>query len=589
MCAIAKESDVLIIGGGFAGAWAAIRAAELGVRVILVDKAVVSRSGASTLTSGVTTGPTRDDDLEEWVQELVEKGGFTSDERWTRQLLEGHVKRLEQLDAWGVPFIKDADGRIKRYLSRGMVAVRGVQYNPKRAMEILRDRALAAGVAIAERTAVTHLLTSDGCYPTSGEVVGAVGFDVHSGVVTCFQASSVILASGPMALKGHGPVDNCTGDGMAMAVKVGASIIDPEFAYSGTFNIVWGQYRVASLFNIGLGHGLTLRNARGERFMEHYDPGRMERGELQIVVAAFVKEILEGRGPVYMDLRDCDSSFWSNLQTARGRQNAAVLFGDGLPDPRSTPVVIEAPRGFWSNSRTGPKIGLDCSTSVPNLYAAGAVAKNDANGTHGSAGVPTAFAMVSGYIAGEAAAVNALDGSHPHRTLSQGELETWERELKAPLRRVGRVTTSEAVDELLELQGTIIDNFQLTEATLAKRLSATRTMRQRLETLVAGDLHDLVKAHELRNIAIWMELSFAAMLDRTESRMNFLRLDYPYTDDFEWRCWHVARYDGDTFHFSKMRYPYAGARYQPPPPQRYLDPVARVFLGAEAEAVGAPQ
>lgn len=586
MCAVARESDVLIIGGGFAGTWAAIRASELGGRVTLVDKAVVSRSGASTLTSGVTTGPTRDDDLEEWVKELVEKGGFTSDERWTRQLLEGHVDRLEQLDAWGVPFIKDGDGRIKRYLSRGMIKVRGVQYNPKRAMEILRERALASGVAIVDRTAVTHLLTSDGRYPTSGAVVGAVGFDVHSGLVTCFQAPSVILASGPMALKGHGPVDNCTGDGMAMAVEVGARIIDPEFAYSGTFNVVWGKYRVASLFNIGLGHGLTLRNARGERFMERYDPVRMERGELQIVVAAFVKEILEGRGPVYMDLRDCDSSFWSNLETARGRQNAEVLFGEGLPDPKKTPIVIEAPRGFWSNSRTGPKIGLDCSTSVPNLYAAGAVAKNDANGTHGSAGVPTAFAMVSGYIAGEAAALNALDGSRPCKALSPAELERWEGKLKAPLKGIGRTTTSEAVDELLDLQGTIIENFQLTEATLVKRLNATRAMRHRLEALVARDLHDLVKVHELKNIALWMELSFAAMLDRTESRMNFLRLDYPYTDDLEWRCWHVARYDGAAFRFSKMPYPYEDARYQPPRPERYLDPVARVFLESAPEAIG---
>jgi succinate dehydrogenase/fumarate reductase flavoprotein subunit len=168
------DADVLVVGGGFAGVWAALRAATLGADVVLVEKAYVSRSGASTMSGGVTTAPLDGDDLSAWLEEFVVRGTYMADQKWTRQLLEGARERVKTLDAWGIPISKDEDGNIRRFSSRGMVTVRCLQYQPKTAMEELRRRCLAAGVRILDRINVADLITSDGAYPTAGAVCGAV-------------------------------------------------------------------------------------------------------------------------------------------------------------------------------------------------------------------------------------------------------------------------------------------------------------------------------------------------------------------------------------------------------------------------------
>ena len=92
------ETDVLIIGGGFAGCWAALRAADLKATVTLVDKAYVSRSGASTMSGGITTCPLDSDDLDTWAEEFIVRGSYMCDQRWTYQLLEGQRERIKDYD-----------------------------------------------------------------------------------------------------------------------------------------------------------------------------------------------------------------------------------------------------------------------------------------------------------------------------------------------------------------------------------------------------------------------------------------------------------------------------------------------------------
>ena len=130
--------DVLIIGGGFAGAWAAYNASAHSSNVMLVDKAFVSRSGASTMSGGVTTCPLPSDDLSVWANEFVTHGDYMCNYTWTMAVLEGQLDRISQLAAWDVPISRDENGNIKRFSSRGMIDVRCMQYSPKKAMETLR-------------------------------------------------------------------------------------------------------------------------------------------------------------------------------------------------------------------------------------------------------------------------------------------------------------------------------------------------------------------------------------------------------------------------------------------------------------------
>ncbi|CAN0444198.1 unnamed protein product, partial [Phaeothamnion confervicola] len=256
------------------------------------------------------------------------------------------------------------------------------------------------GVRIVDRVFVTELVTSDGCWPTGGVVSGCVGFNVYTGQFIVVRAKRTIVATGMIAMKGTHRVDNDTGDGVAMALRAGARLVDMEFTFGGTFNVLLKRFDFPS-YNVAVAHGARLINAHGERFMRHHDPERLERGELSNVVAAFAKEIAEGRGPVFVDLRHVDDSYWEDI--AKLHRGGSVLLSGHVPDPKLNPLPIEPTWGLWACGRSGLQIDLGCRTNVPGLLAAGAAAKNNATGTHASAGSPTAFCKVSGWYAGQTA------------------------------------------------------------------------------------------------------------------------------------------------------------------------------------------
>ena len=572
------DADVLVIGGGFGGAWAALRAAELGARVVLVDKAYVSRSGASTMSGGVTTCPLPEDDLGPWVEEFVTRGDYMCDQNWTRQLMEGQRDRVAALAAWGVPISRDDQGAIRRFASRGMVAVRCMQYDPKRTTEALRREALAHGVRIVDRLSITELMTSDGRYPTTGRVIGAFGFDVKTGRCTAFRAKRTVIATGQISMKGIHHVDNDTGDGVAMAWRAGARLADLEFSFGGTFVTLMKRYNLGS-YNVAVAHGARLINRHGERFMEKYDPVRHERSELSRVVAAFVKELRDGKGPVCLDLRHCDASYWSDLEKMAMTSGSTVLLSGKVPDPRVHPIPIEATWNFWSGGRGGVEIDLRCRSTLAGLYAAGATAKNPATGTHASAGAPTAFAMNSGYFAGESAARASAQEMLPE--LPEGLLETLERQAMAPLSRPQRgMTPDELHDGLAALGGSIFDAMELNAERLQRLCEQSSSMYELAGRTHAAHLHDLVKVHEARNIAENARLIYSAALDRTESREQFYRSDFPETDDEQWFCLHGVTRLPQGMKFERLPillddYPF---RDRPGKP-RALSPIAAIFAG----------
>ena len=140
-------------------------------------------------------------------------------------------------------------------------------------------------------------------------------------------------------------------------------------------------------------------------------PQRLERSELSHVVAAFAKEIVDGRGPVFVDLRHVDDSYWTDI--AKLHRGGSILLTDHVPDPKTNPLPIEPTWGLWASGRSGLQIDLGARTNLHGLLAAGSVAKNDATGTHASAGSPTAFCKVSGWHAGETAAMESRQSQHP--------------------------------------------------------------------------------------------------------------------------------------------------------------------------------
>ena len=299
-------ADVLVVGGGLAGCWAAIRARDLGARVILVDKARVSRSGASTFASGVILAPQDGDDLEAWLEEIVEAGDYLNDQEWVQALLEEQTDRLGQMVSWGVPFELDTSGRIVRAVGRGHQVTKIAIFHGMRLMERMRAEVLRRGVTLVERAMVTDVLTSDGSHPTEGSIAGALAFDTRTGEPVLLKAGSVVLTSGQIGTRTGGSyVDNLTGDGVAMAYRAGAKLTGMEFCL--TTNIkVWERKYWTGGTNLIQGDGALIINTLNERFMPRYDPVLKERTRLYTLAAAFTKEALEGRGPVSVDMRHLD-------------------------------------------------------------------------------------------------------------------------------------------------------------------------------------------------------------------------------------------------------------------------------------------
>ena len=118
------------------------------------------------MSGGITTCPLDSDDLDTWAEEFIVRGSYMCDQRWTYQLLEGQRERIKDYIRWNVPISRNADGEIRRFASRGMVNVRGMQYQPKVAMRELRRQITARGARILDRLFITELLTADGEWPT---------------------------------------------------------------------------------------------------------------------------------------------------------------------------------------------------------------------------------------------------------------------------------------------------------------------------------------------------------------------------------------------------------------------------------------
>ena len=524
-------ADVLVVGGGLAGCWAALRAAQNGARVLIAEKGYVSRAGCSPMSGGVMTAPTPDDDLDVWADEFIRSGGYMNNQEWLESFLADQVERVGELDRLGPVIVKNQDNSIRRLRSRGMVHVRCLQFNPKATLTLLRTAIENCGVTLLDRLHIVDLLKDSG-----GAIVGAVGFHTRTAEPFVIRAKATILTSGSFNVKGRNIVDNVGADGHALAYRVGAELCDMEFAFGGSFTIMQKKYKFPA-FNIALGHGARLINAAGERFMERYDPERLELSELPSVIAAFLNENLCGRGPVYVDLRHTDENFVSDLRAVRDAWAHELTTGR-IKDFRTRPVLIEPQWMVWSH-RCGIRVDLSCRTNVTGLYAAGSVVKNESMGTHASAGSPTAFCGVAGTRAGNAATLYAreVDGDLDIREAAAPALER----LRTTLGRGSGIMPDEAFAEIRSILGTPLDCMVLSSERIGEMRDSIRELRHRCDNLRAADGHELVKAEEARAFLEVFDLSMASADARTESRGPFFRKDYPHTDNREWFCWHIGR------------------------------------------------
>lgn len=528
----AIDCEVLVVGGGCAGLFSAIKAREGGRKVILVDKGYVGRSGCSPFAAGAINVCLPEDDLDVWLGEIITRGEYLNDQEWVKlQLEEGH-KLVNELQAWGknygrVVLDEDEHGKYIRRKARGNIKTLTGIINALPMMDTLRHRALEVGVELIERVMVTHLFVHE------GRVVGTLGLHTRSGELYLFTARAIVLAAGGCGFKsffiGH---HNLTGEAHYMAYEAGAWLRNLDQAMSNT--------TARDLDIHGLSHmvgcGGRFLNSQGEEFMVRYDPKVGSRARLTKLVIGMAKEVEAGRGPIYMDLTGVSPEDQALLR--RILPEGFRAFERMGIDPFKK--LIEWMPSFEGSLIHGGGVHINtrCESNIPGLYAVGDATCTPEHGTWSITGLNLTFCFISGARAGQFGAEYARDTSSagPAKIAEQAALAV--EEVLAPLKRPKGVRSDEFIYRLLENLIPYKIAYLRDESTLKEALANVQRLRQEEVTRVyARDPHDLVKANEIKSM-VWVgEMILHSVLFRRESRGFVYREDFPYTDNVNWLKW----------------------------------------------------
>ena len=529
------DTDVLIVGGGLAGCWAAIGAREEGAQVTLVDKGVVARSG-TILYCHDALAPLPEGQQDIWMREMVEHSEFLSDQAFLKILLMEEGDRIRDLISWGVPFERDERGQIVKALGRGHEISEVVLFDGRKMMEVVKRQLVRQNINLVERTMVTDLLTSDGSHPTGGRIVGALGLHGRKGTMVVFQARAVVIATGFISLKLHAAFgDNLTGDGQAMAFRAGASLTGMEFLFCPGFCCIKeGRLIGRSMIQFQT-LGAQIVNGKHERFMERYVPQRKERrATFGLLAQAMVKEIMEGRGPIYFDMRH-----FTDEEMKRARRIIPTTFSmlddAGIDPARELVECRPIVNHLAGNAHGGIHTEKDGASDVPGLWAGGAAAFF-AGCTEPLSGGMVAYCNVFGQRTGRSAGRYAADCEQAKFDWDQ--VKRLRQELFAPLERDDPMRPVDIyfrlARKMLKPEYSIIKN-QASIMDMINEVDASS--REDLPRLSAPNIHELIKAQEAKNFLDLLAPMYLASLERKESRLTHYRQDFPFQDYTQWLKW----------------------------------------------------
>jgi succinate dehydrogenase / fumarate reductase flavoprotein subunit len=528
------DHDVLVIGAGLAGQRAALAAAEDGVSVGIISKVHPVRSHSNAAQGGINAALNEDDSWESHAFDTIKGSDYLADQDAVEIMCRAAPDELLHLEHLGVTFHRDEEGRLGTRAFGGASAARTyyvADITGQAIMHVLYEQLMkySDDVVRYEEYFTTSLALDD-----NGECVGAVCRNISDGSMELFGAKAVILATG-----GNGqawkPTTNaliCTGDGISMAYRVGAKLMDMEMI----------QYHPTCLAGKGFlitegarGEGAHLLNAKGERFMEKYAPNKMELASRDVVSRAEQTEINEGRGfpdgTVALDI----------TVVPRKRIHEAlreiVLVGKDFAgvDITREPIHIKPGNHY---AMGGIKTDTEGRTNVPGLYAAGEAACVSVHGGNRLGANSLLDTLIFGRRSGEDAAERAK-GREPARP-SQRILDDEQAQIaeiigreKGSGRRVSEVR--------LELGQTMDGNVAVfREAdSLNSALETVRRLKEEAQSCYIDDRgavfnQDVLGAIELGFMLDNAEATCVAAIHRTESRGAQFRTDFPERNDTDW-------------------------------------------------------
>ena len=514
--------------------YAAIAAAGKDASVLLLDKSLVGRGGATIMAQMTVAAAIGHEEPDHWtdhLQDTLAAGRELCDERLARMLCENGPARIFEMDGWGAHWARGADDRIRQVKAPGHGRARCcyvdfLNTGPGVAGTLRRQVSRLGSVRRVSNVAVTEIVVHD------GRAVGAVGMDVVSGDVVTMNAKAVVLAAGGLTkiYRRNSASTNMGGEAYALALWAGAELIDMEFVQFfpiahlaprlvGMDPIMWDPFRYKL--------GGRLLNGDFEEFMHRY--GGQDSGTYTTVrdqaSYAILKEVEAGRGSphggVYLDFRHVPD------ETLRGAFGPVIdrLAQNGI-DLTLTPVEV-APTAHYHMG--GIRVNHRMETRVAGLYAAGE-AVGGANGANRLSGNAITEALVFGECAGREAAT-AVAGSA--RGWNPAAAEAAVERLRAGLTADagGGVPANVLQRRLQDIMWEDAGPFRTGEQ-LQRALDGIHELRQSPVAVRPADGFnlDLQDRLELRAMLTTAEAVVRAAIGRTESRGAHQRLDFQESD-----------------------------------------------------------
>lgn len=522
------ETDVLVIGGGMAGLFAAIKAREKGPSVTILDKAYTGKSGSTPYAFWyVLNDPEGKHDLDQWINYVTTQGEYLNNRKWTEIVFTESYDRYQDLRSYGVEFILGKDGCPKTYSFPG-IPTESVQLKKRVFGQVMRRKAKGLGIRIVDRFMVTDLIKQE------ERVAGAMGFAMDTNDFCLFKAKAVVMCSGGSAFKPDGwPVSELTGDGDAMAYRIGAEIGGKEFNEPKSTN--------AELPGPTMGMFLWKKEESNIAPTEEFGPPQVHALKC---INAMGEEVLGVPGANFINME---------FEVHAGR---APVFSRTPEEPGLSARVGNATGGMSIHTAEGLwPIDYHGRTNIPGLYAAGdSCSTMQVGATYPGVGYALAGASVTGARAGSAAADYALGAGDTSVNMEAAE-KVKEKRL-APLGRKGGFGPR-WVTQIL--RNTMIPYFVLYikhERRLKAALTFVEFMRDHLvPKLTARDSHELRLAVETENMVLNAEMKLRASLFREESRGTHYREDFPRRVDPDWLAWVTIREEGGNMVLSKKPVP----------------------------------
>ena len=526
------STSVLVIGTGGSGLRAAIEVAEAGADVLAVGKRPKEDAHTSLAAGGINAALATMDPDDTWQQhaaDTIKESYDLANPRTVEIVTQGAAEGIADLERYGMDFAKEDDGRISQRFFGAHTWRRTAFAGDYTGLEIQRTlirRAESLNIPILDRVYITKLLVAD------GRIFGAYGFDVIDGTGYRIHADAVILAAG-----GHNRIwrrtssrrDENTGDSFRLAVEAGARLRDAELVQFHPSGIIEPENAAGTLVSeAARGEGGILRNGLGERFMERYDPQRMELSTRDRVALAAYTEIAEGRGTenggVWLDV----SHLPRETIMSRLPRVFQTLMETQMLDITASPIEI-APTAHYSMGGVWVD-PVDHSTDVEGLWAIGE-ASSGLHGANRLGGNSLIELLVFGRIVGRSAV--AYSDSLEAQVRSHAAVDEARAEISALLASEGtenvRALQREVRNLMTEHAGVVRD-----EAGLLAGLEKLGSVEARMKDVgihpdIAG-FADLSHAFDLRSSVLAARATLECALERRETRGCHNRSDYPEMD-----------------------------------------------------------